>query len=124
MPVPVTWALLNLICAILSVVISLFVLLRYLGGKKDDDKEQPDTDEGDAKKQEIKRRGLLRLIDVIPAIAAVVTFILTEDISSDMVLVDQWTLLMVVILAIDALLAVFTRKTTKEEDDEQQNSQA
>ena len=126
------WALINLICAIVSVLLSLFILLRYLGkGKKnvDDDKDDAkaqDTDAEEQKQQKIKKKGLLRIMDIIPAVVSVITFILTEDMSQPMQLVDQWTLLMVVILLVDVVLALFTKRTTKdiEDDDKEQNQQA
>ena len=43
-----------------------------------------------------------------------ITFILTEDMSADMVLTDKWTLLMVVILLVDVVVGIFTKKTVKD----------
>ena len=75
-------------------------------------------------KKDVKKKGLLRLIDIIPAVAAVITFILTEDMSADMVLTDKWTLLMVVILLVDIVIALFTKKSVKDSDETEENAQS
>ena len=72
----------------------------------------------------IKKKGILRIMDIIPAVVAVITFILTEDMSNPMVLVDQWTLLMVAILVVDVVIGIFTKRSTKDVEDEKQNEQA
>ena len=120
---PVTvWALLNLLCTIASVIFSLFVLIFYLGKKKDEETENEDGTTTTEQK-DVKKKGLLRLIDIIPAAVAVITFILTEDMSADMVLTDKWTLLMVVILLVDVVVGIFTKKTVKDADEEEETEQ-
>ncbi len=103
------WALINLICAILTALLSLIMLIRYFGKRREEDEETGEV-------TEIKRRGGVKLASIIPAIGAIIAFILTEDMSLPMQMVDKWTLLMVVILAIQVLIAFFSRK--KEEDEE------
>ena len=118
------WALINLLCAIASVIISAAVLILYLGKrKKEEDKENEDGTTATEQK-DVKKKGLLRLIDIIPAVAAVITFILTEDMSADMVLTDKWTLLMVVILLVDIVIALFTKKSVKDSDETEENAQS
>ncbi len=120
-----SWALINLICTILSVLLSLLVLIFYLGKSKkeadeDEDKAEAENDEKD---QKIKKKGILRIMDIIPAVAAVITFILTEDMSLPMVLTDKWTLLMVVILLVDVVVALFTKKSTKDAEENEDEAQ-
>ena len=116
-PETANWALINLLCAIASVIVSAAVLILYLGKRK---KEE----DGGEQEQEIKKKGLLRLIDIIPAAAAVITFILTEDLSGDMVLTDQWTILMVVILLVDIAIAAFTKKSVKDADNTEESAES
>ena len=44
--------------------------------------------------EELKRKGLIRLLSILPALLAVITFMLTENMRNPMVFVDKWTLLM------------------------------
>ena len=58
-------------------------------------------------------------MSLIPAIGAVIAFILTEDMRLDMVIIDRWTLLMAVIALVQIILAVFSKKSSKEEENEE-----
>ncbi len=55
------------------------------------------------------------------AVLAVVLFLLTEDMTQKMVLLDKWTLWMLVIAIGQIVVAFFSRKTQKddENDDEE-----
>lgn len=132
-----TWALLNLIAAIVTVVISGIKLFGVFGkNRKDGDNEDenndqtraPESTEADAKAEEepeqteIKRRRTLKILSLLPAIASVVTFILTEDLAGKMVWTDRWTLLMLVYLGVQAVLAFLSRnKEVEPEDKDDQN---
>ena len=111
------WALINLICAILTALLSLIMLIRYFGKRREEDEETGEV-------TEIKRKGGVKLASIIPAIGAIVAFILTEDMTLPMQMVDKWTVLMVVILAIQALVAFFSRKKEEEEDQEDEGAMA
>ena len=50
---------------------------------------------------------------MIPALASIVIFILTEDMSQPMILADRWTALMAALLAVTALLAILSKKTER-----------
>jgi NADH:ubiquinone oxidoreductase subunit 2 (subunit N) len=68
-----------------------------------------------------KRSKAIRLASILPALAAVITFLLTEDMSTQMVVFDNWTLLMVgfaLVQAILAMLALLQSKQQEEEDEE------
>ena len=87
-----TWALLNLILAIVTAlaIISIFMLLK--------------------KRREVeltKRSKAFRWLTLVPAIGAILAFLLTEDMSNPMVFTDQWTILMIGIAAVQVLVAVF-----------------
>ena len=119
------WALVNLILTILTVLGSLLLLLGYLGKK-----DQKATDEDgnvilDENGEEtlaysLKKKGFWRLFSLVPAIGAIIAFILTEDMRLPMVLVDRWTLLMIVIALIQVIVAFFSKKKKEEPEKEDQ----
>lgn len=111
------WALINLICAIITAILCLIMLIRYFGKRREEDEET-------GEETEIKRKGLIRLLSLIPAIAAIIIFILTEDMTLPMQLVDKWTLLMVVILIIQIIVAIFAKKKKDEEEGDEANTEA
>lgn len=111
------WALINLICAIITAILCLIMLIRYFGKRREEDEET-------GEETEIKRKGLIRLLSLIPAIAAIIIFILTEDMTLPMQLVDKWTLLMVVILIIQIIVAFFAKKKKDEEEGDEANTEA
>ena len=102
------WALLNLIMAAVTSIISAILLLGYFN-KKDDE---------EASDEEKKRRGFTGLAGLIAAISAVVIFIITEDMTLRMALTDGWTLLMAAILLIQAVIAVIANKSDEENEEE------
>ena len=75
-----------------------------------------DTEE---EEQEVKRKGLIRVLSVIPAIGAVILFLLTEDMSNPMALTDQWTVWMFVIALVNVAAAFFSKKSEKDQDNDQ-----
>ena len=119
------WALINLLCAIATCLISVLLLAFYFVKRKADEDEQKENSNSRASfmddQEEAKRHNKLgmRLLGLIPAIGSVVAFILTEDMSAKMQMVDKWTLMMVIILAIEVALAAFSKKTTDDGEEEQ-----
>ena len=67
----------------------------------------------------LKKKGLWRLSSLIPALAAVIAFILTEDMTQPMILVDRWTILMVIIGLVQVLVAIFSKKKKEEVEEEE-----
>lgn len=120
---PGAWALINLLLTILTALISLTLMLGYLG-KKDktvaDEDGNPILDENgeETLAYTLKKKGFWRLFSLIPAIVAIVVFILTEDMRLPMVLVDKWTILMLIIAVIQVVDAILCRK--KKETPEEQ----
>ena len=112
------WALLNLIMGALTALGSIVMLARYIGKKRDEDKDQM----GNTTETKINKKGLARLLSLIPAIAAVVTFLLTEDMTQPMQMTDKWTLLMAVYLVANVIMAVIAHKTKDEDNQNGQNA--
>jgi hypothetical protein len=96
---------------IITGIISAVLLVGIFG--KDEDEDE------DGEEVEIKRHRFTRLMSLIPAVGAAIIFILTEDMSNPMVLVDRWTILMAVILLIQAIVAIFAKKSEEDNDEEE-----
>ena len=107
------WALINLLSVIATAAASLMMLVLYFAGKDRDE----ENEDGEEEKEQIRRKGLVRLLSLIPAAGAVIAFALTEDMSVKMALVDKWTVLMLVIFAVNIALAILSvKKHVKEEN--------
>ena len=119
------WALINLIAAMLSVVLAVAALLAK-HAKEDDEEEKDDqvveSENQDDETSASKRHRTWKIVAVIDAIAAVVVFILTENLAHDMVLVDKWTVLMVLFGLISIVSTYFARKWHEEDEDEDEQS--
>ena len=119
------WALINLIAAMLSVVLAVAALLAKHA--KDEDEEEKDDQVVENENQDdetvaSKRHRTWKIVAVIDAIAAVAVFILTENLAHDMVLVDKWTVLMVLFGLISIVSTYFARKWHEEDEDEDEQS--
>ena len=123
------WALINLICAAVTVVLAIFALLSK--HKKEDAKEDEDTDaqtvmstEEDEEDPEISRRHRIwKVVGAVDAIVAVIVFFLTENMSLPMALTDKWTVLMVVFALISVVTTVLAKKWHKKDDDNAENNE-
>ena len=103
------WALINLLSAIATAILSVLMLIRYFGRRSEED-------EVIGEEVDVQRKGKLRIASIIPAIGAIIAFILTEDMSLPMAMTDKWTVLMIVILIVQALVAVFANVRGSEEE--------
>ncbi len=116
-----SWALLNLILTILTALISLLMLTFYFYGKRrqgEDEERQYMHSAQDGEEEELKRKGLVRLLSILPAVLALITFILTEDMRNPMIFVDKWTLLMLLYAVVNAALAILSIKKREEMEEE------
>ena len=118
------WALINLICAILTVLFGLLLLISKRHKSEDDDEEDDDetkqqTNNDDESKEQEKKRGLFtRVLAVLIAIVSVVFFLVTEDLSLPWTWTDQWTIWMVVIGLVQIVVFFVGRKWKNVDDDE------
>ena len=107
------WALINLVAAVVSVILGIVLLLSK--NKKDEDEdEQYENEETD----EAKRYKRWKVVSIIDAVLAVVVFIITENMKLPMVLVDKWTILMIVFAVVSIISLVFGRKYHEDDEDE------
>ena len=93
------WALINLIAVILTIIINLILFIRFAVKKRE--------------------RALKVIVALIVSIISVFIFILTENMLNPMILVDKWTLLMIIFLAINVLLWIKRRKKEEKENNEE-----
>ena len=120
-----SWALINLICAVGTVILGLILLLSKL--KKEEDEEQDEEHtiamKDEEKQPELyKRRKWLRIASVIMAIASVIIFIITEDMSLPMIWIDKWTILMAILLVVQIVFVLFGRKWKEISDNDTENA--
>ena len=121
------WALINLICAIVTVLFGLLLLISKRHKNKDDEddetKDQTTTNEDEEKEQEKKRGLFTRVLAVLIAILSVVFFLVTEDMSLRWTWTDQWTIWMVVIGLVQIVVFFVGRKWKNVDDDEDEQAQ-
>lgn len=115
------WALLNLLLAISTGIIMLVLVIGYFAGKKNKRKA---ADVERRNPAELKRKGIMRLASIIATAAAVIVFILTEDMRNTMIFVDQWTVWMAVIAAVQVAVAVFSKKGRKKNENKMDTANA
>ena len=123
------WALINLICAIVTVLFGLLLLISKRHKDEDDDEEDDETKQqttnDDEEKEQEKKRGLFtRVLAVLIAIVSVVFFLVTEDMSLRWTWTDQWTIWMVVIGLVQIVVFFVGRKWKNvDNDDEDEEAQ-
>ena len=126
------WALINLICAIVTVLFGLLLLISKRHKDEDDEeeddetKQQTTTNEDEEQEQEKKRGLFTRVLAVLIAIASVVFFLVTEDMSLAWSWTDQWTIWMVVIGLVQIVVFFVGRKwkNVDNDDDDEEAQQA
>ena len=128
------WALINLICAILTVLFGLLLLISKRHKDEDDEEEDDETkeqvtnkgDEDKEQEQEKKRGTFTRVLAVLIAIASVVFFLVTEDLSLPWTWTDQWTIWMVALGLVQIVVFFVGRKwkNVDNDDDDEEAQQA
>ena len=123
-----SWALYNLIAAIISVITALAMVLSFFR-KKEENEEEENADFNEAQNEMIEneeeeekendKRKKSKFLGLIPALLSVIIFIFTEDMRNPMVLKDRYTLLMVIIALATILLAFFSRNKKEEKEEEE-----
>ena len=122
------WALINLICAIVTVLFGLLLLISKRHKSEDDEEEDDETkqqtnNDDESKEQEKKRGAFTRVLAVLIAILSVVFFLVTEDMSLRWTWTDQWTIWMVVIGFVQIVVFFVGRKWKNVDDDDEEEAQ-
>ena len=105
------WALLNLLLAVFTVLGSALLLITWATGKKRRELES-ETE------QQRRRHGLMRLVSLVPAVASVAAFLLTENMRLPMVFADRWTILMAILAAAQLAVMFLARKNWEDQGDD------
>ena len=116
------WALLNLILTVLTAAATAVLWALYFVNKR---KEEEEEEEEKAmasgnrdEEQVLKRHGLWRILSIVPAITAIVVFILTEDMRLQMVFTDRWTIVMALIALVQVAVIILAKKKLKKQKEE------
>ena len=105
------WALVNLLATVVTVIIAAITVI--FNRKKKDEKETKGEEKHERK---TNHNTFLKVLGVITAIVSVIAFVLTEHMSHLMQLTDNWTMVMILLLALEALLGLISKETTSEEE--------
>jgi len=126
------WAVVNLILSIVGVVLVAVVFVRAMLLKKKDDREEGKQKNTNTKtvggagyggkngkgsvsdEKYTQRRHLWLITALILAVAGLVVFLLTEDMSLPMGWVDKWTIANTIILIAEIIAIIFVFKTVKQ----------
>ncbi len=65
-----------------------------------------------------------KIAGAVAGVAAPITFILTEDMSLPMQMIDKWTLLMLVMLAAQIVTAILNKRASKLDDEDDEEAEA
>ena len=93
-----SWALINLIATLLVFLIAIILLVMAFINKRKEDEEI-----------QIKNKMIGRIIGIIVAIITGFIFLITEDMSLPMILVDKWTLLMIILLIVQLIIMILCK---------------
>ena len=105
------WALLNLILTIISCIIAIVLIFAK---KKSENKEYTDEEKKDIRG--IKR---FKIYSILIGIISIIVFILTEDMTLPMILIDKWTILMAIFTIVEIINIFIIRHKSKEEDEDE-----
>lgn len=121
-----TWAVVNLICTVVTVVVSLILII--LGWYNRWRRRNIELDEKYYNDYQfwLRNKIIFRIVNLLIAIVSIVVFILTENIFLKLVFIDRFTPLMVVLAILAIGVAFFSKYVIKEyypynndEDDEE-----
>ncbi|MDO4198893.1 MAG: hypothetical protein Q4D13_07885 [Erysipelotrichaceae bacterium] len=116
------WALVNLICTIIAAVSAIILLISR--NKKSEDEEaeyDENTVPADKEKETIYTRvSQWKVAGILVAVMAVIEFFMTEDMTLPMVMVDRWTLIMVMFALTSVWSLIYGRKWYENPEDKEE----
>jgi len=120
------WALVNLILTVFTALVSLLLILVMRNRQRRAEDEalmSEDTRWFDENEELEKNRKLWRYFTVFISSAAIVIFILTEDVTQTMRMTDKYTVLMAIIALVQLLAAVLAKKKRDDRYEAQQDDE-
>ena len=128
------WALLNLICLIMTIIILLpgKAIIKKIRQVFSDDEEEnkneetacdmiENDEEEDSTSDKKKLQRILGMIaQLIIAVAALILFIRTENLTKPMVIIDKWTLAMIILFAATWAIDVFVIRYAREKEQQEE----
>lgn len=102
-----SWALINLLCVIATIVLILFI---FLGKRKKEEEEEEEI-------TSYQRRNWTKVSGVVIALVSLIAFIITEDMTLPMILIDKWTIMMALILLVQCVNLYLTKKWKEDSED-------
>ena len=134
------WALFNLILTIITVIMSIYMIIVFRRRKDEEEQAEIRGEDGNGSEgaaaamaedeaagdedDDRQRRRRFRFFSIIPAVCAVIAFILTEDMTKVMQLNDRWTPLMAVITVIQIAVFVFVQGRSDDDKKDQEQHEA
>lgn len=115
-----TWALVNLILALYGLLITVCVVVSRILRRKKQNQNPEQGDNGEEIEQteeQPKRKEIFLWLSVAAAILLPVIFLIFEDISGLMIIVNSRTLLMAVITMVQVLLLILARRKDTQDND-------
>ena len=107
-----SWALLNLILTIVTGLIMAVLLATYFVKRKDEEED----DDPYYEEEKTNKHLWARLITIATTAVAVILFVLTQNMSLPMQMVDVWTAWHIIIATATIILAFLSRKTYEEDE--------
>ena len=110
------WSLLNLIMIAVGAILAAFMLAVCIRGRfaeKQNERIARRTQSQERSQEKVTNRkmsAVLRVIAALVAIAAIILFILVEDMSLTMVLIDQWSIVFLAILVVQSILWIIASR--------------
>jgi len=89
-----SWAFINLLMMILTAFASIVLLMMQVIGRK----------------KGMNKTALIRLFSILPAVVSIIAFFVTENMMNPMIMFDKWTLMMVLIAAVQVVVIAFSLK--------------
>jgi uncharacterized repeat protein (TIGR02543 family) len=127
---PSTWALANLLLSVAGVIFAIiataWVLLQQ---KKQENQQQYSKPQNAAaiqyskQEKQQKHRSIWLITALALSIAGIIVFLLTEDMSRKMVMIDKWTIVNAVIFIIEIIAILYIYKHNKKDKNQQPQTQ-
>ena len=112
-----TWALYNLIATIITALTGLYMIISFFTKRNEKEEEEEENKE----EEDNRRNNWSKFLGLVPMIASIIAFILTEDMRNVMVLKDRYTITMIVIALFELVLAFITRNRKEEKEEEEED---